>query len=340
MTPVVRAGHDRDAAAIIALIADCWSEYPGCVMDLDGENPHLRAPASHYASRGGCLAVAEIEGRVVGTVSCQADGPDRLELKGLYVARDQRGTGVADGLLAVVEDTARASGAARLVLWSDTRFTRAHRFYERRGYVASGAVRALRDRANTLEYPYAKPMEAVAVERLDAGAASSAIRALAGILVATVADGASVSFTAPIVSDDAERFWRRTARGVAEGREILLAGWHDGMLAGTVTVTPAWQPDGRHRASLSKLLVHPAARRRGVGHALLEAAEREALGAGRTLLTLDTAPDGPAARLYRRCGYREAGRIPDYTRRHDGTPEETALFWHALDGRAPASVDA
>ena len=29
---------------------------------------------------------------------------------------------------------ARAAGAAELKLWSDTRFTRAHAFYERAGY--------------------------------------------------------------------------------------------------------------------------------------------------------------------------------------------------------------
>ncbi len=332
MTPAVRAGRDSDAPAIIALIADCWSEHPGCVMDLHGENPHLLAPASHYASKGGHLAVAEIDGRVVGTVSCLSEDADVIELKGLYVAREQRGTGVADRLLDTVEAAARARGAGRLVLWSDTRFTRAHRFYEKHGYVAAGAVLALADKSNSLEYPYAKPMVPVCVQRLDAPAALSAVRALADILVATVDDGASVSFLPPLLRADAEAFWRATAHAVADGSKILFAGWRDGLLAGTVTLTPASQPNARHRASLSKLLVHPASRDGGLGHALLDAAERQALTIGRTMLVLDTAPAGAAEHLYRRRGYQEAGRIPGYTRRSDGAMDATLLFWRVIGG--------
>ncbi len=341
MTPIVRAGRDSDADAIIGLIADCWSEYPGCVMDLHGENPHLLAPASHYESRGGSLAVAEVGGQVVGTVSCQAaESPRALELKGLYVRRDQRGTGVADRLLAVVEDAARRHHAERIALWSDTRFARAHRFYERHGYVAAGAVRALGDLSNSLEYPYGKPIVPLAVERLDAAAALSAIRRLATVLIATVEEGTSASFTAPPSRDEAAQFWRSTARRVADGRDILLAGWRDGTLAGTVTVMTSPEPDARHRAAISKLMVHPDARRGGLGNALLLAAEEEAARTGRTLLTLDTTSGGAAERLLRRRAYREAGRIPGYALRVDGTPEEAVLFWRALDTLPPATIDA
>ncbi len=336
MRPILRAGRDGDGPALVALIAGCWSEHPGCVMDLHGENPHLLAPATYYGSKGGRLVVAEQDGVIVGTVSCLPASDDVLELKALYVAREHRGTGLAALLLDAVEDTARSRGDRRLVLWSDTRFTRAHRFYERHGYVASGAVRALGDLSNSLEYPYAKPMSPLAVARLDAAAASSAVRALAAILVASVDDGASVSFLAPLDPARAEAFWRETARGVAEGREVLIVGWRDGRLAGTVTVTPAWQPNQAHRAAVSKLLVHPDARGAGLGNALMEAAERESLDLGRTLLTLDTAPGGASARLYHRRGYREAGRIPGYSLDRDGRREETVIFWRALDAGSPA----
>ena len=112
-----------------ALIEACWSEYPGCVMDLDGENPHLRALATHDAGQGGALLVAEADGRLVGTVSPAVAGEGVLELEGLHVDRAWRGTGLAQALLAGVEAFARRRGDRRLVLWSATRFGRAHRFY-------------------------------------------------------------------------------------------------------------------------------------------------------------------------------------------------------------------
>jgi GNAT superfamily N-acetyltransferase len=71
--------------------------------------------------------------------------------------RSLRGTGLADRLLDRAEAHAIAAGARWLALWTDTRFERAHRFYERRGYVRSGLVRALGDLSNTTEFRYAKP---------------------------------------------------------------------------------------------------------------------------------------------------------------------------------------
>lgn len=335
--PALRPGRDADGPAMVRLIERCWADYPGCVMDLDGENPHLRAPATHYAGKGGSLTVAvDVGGSVVGTVSTVAgEAPATVELKGLYVDAAFRGTGLAQRLLDRVEDEARSARASHLVLWSDTRFERAHRFYERAGFVARDGVRALGDRSNSIEYGFGKPMGRAAVERLDAAAARSAVRALATVTVAAVERGASISFMQPLATAEAERFWAGAASGVAEGALFLFAGWSDGRLAGTVTLVPAWQPNGPHRGELAKLVVHPDARRRGLGDALLDAAERHALANHRTLLTLDTVADGVAERLYRRRGYREAGRIPGYALSPTGVPETTVLLFRDFDKESP-----
>ena len=70
------------------------------------------------------------------------------------------------------------------------------------------------------------------------------------------------------------------------------------------------QPENQpHRGDLAKMLVRPQARRRGVGAALLEAAEQCALDAGKTLLVLDTASDD-AERLYARAAGNASARFP------------------------------
>jgi len=60
--------------------------------------------------------------------------------------------------LSTVEDIARAAGAARMDAWSDTRFTHAHRFYEREGYVKGPRTRELNDISNSVEFYFIKAL--------------------------------------------------------------------------------------------------------------------------------------------------------------------------------------
>jgi GNAT superfamily N-acetyltransferase len=324
----LRPGRDEDAGGFIALITACWSEYPGCIMDVDGEVPELRALASHYAARGGALWAAEAAGAVVGMVSTAPLQSDAAwEIGKLYVARGQRGTGLAHRLLDAAEAHARAAGAQRLVLWTDTRFDAAHRFYEKRSFVRAGSIRILDDISRSLEFRYAKPLVGMAVEVLDAAAAASAERRLAELLCACVAGGAAVSFVPPLSLEAARAFWRRAAAQVATADRLLLVAWVDGVITGTVTLDLATPPDQRHRAELQTLLVDPAARRRGVGRELMLRAEQAALRVGRRLLTLETNAGGIAEGLFRALGWTEAGRIPGYAVDPDGTPKDSVFFY-------------
>jgi GNAT superfamily N-acetyltransferase len=68
-------------------------------------------------------------------------------------------------------------------------------------------------------------------------------------------------------------------------------------IVGTVQLDLDMPPNQQHRASVAKLLVHPAARRLGIGRALMFALEKMARSEGRTLLTLDTVSGGNAETL-------------------------------------------
>lgn len=327
----IREGADSDAEGFIRLIGEAWAEYPNCILDVDGENPELRALVTHFGKVGGAVWTADQGGEVVGMVAVRPLGSDNAwEICRVYVRRDQRGTGLAHQLLDLGERRALDAGAERLVLWTDTRFDAAHAFYEKRGYVRSGSIRILDDISNSLEFRYAKPARGLVVEALDAAAAASAERRLAAILVACVASGASVSFLPPLPKETARSFWRNVSSDVATGKRLLLAAWSEGQIAGTVQLvldTPANQP---HRAEIAKLLVDPAFRRRGIARALMRKAEQAARGVGRRLLTLDTRSDGPAEALYHEMGWTEAGRIPGYALDAQGVPHGTTLFWKAL----------
>jgi ribosomal protein S18 acetylase RimI-like enzyme len=155
--------------------------------------------------------------------------------------------------------------------------------------------------------------------------------ALCEILVDCVGDGASVGFLAPLELAAADAYWRRVESALADKRTVLLAAaLADGGVVGTVQLDVDTLPNQPHRATVSKLLVHSAARRRGVGEALMAEVERVALDAGRWLLTLDTATSD-AERLYRRLGWKLAGAIPDYALNPDGSLTATSYYWKRLD---------
>ena len=149
----VRAARDDDAEELIALIAAVYTEYPGCVLDVDGEAPHLRRPASAFAEWGGRLWVAEANAGVIGCVGLAAHDV-RAELKHLYVSSPARRRGLGRRLCVLVHGEAAARGHREIELWTDTRFEDAHRLYERLGYVRLPETRELHDRSGTVEYGY------------------------------------------------------------------------------------------------------------------------------------------------------------------------------------------
>jgi len=103
-----------------------------------------------------------------------------------------------------------------------------------------------------------------------------------------------------------------------------------GAIVGTVQVLLNLPENQPHRGDVAKMLVHRRARRLGVGAALLAAAERAALDAGRTLLVLDTVTNTDAYRLYTRQGWQRVGEIPSYALWPDGRPCPTTIFFKSL----------
>jgi len=171
--------------------------------------------------------------------------------------------------------------------------------------------------------------EPYAVRRLTA-VTDAEMEGLARVLVDCVEGGASVSFMHPLSLPKALAFWRRVADDVERGARILLAAEDATGIVGTVQVVLDLPENQPHRADISKMLVHRGARRRGIGAALMRAAEDAAREAGRSLLVLDTA-SGDAERLYARLGWTLVGIVPDYALWPRGGPCATSFYYRRLD---------
>ncbi len=159
------------------------------------------------------------------------------------------------------------------------------------------------------------------------------VSALADILIECVDDGASVGFMAPLERPKAETFWADVLGRADRGERLILVAEAASRVLGTVQVILDLPENQPHRAEIAKLLVTPAARRRGVAEALMDRAEAEAVKAGRSLLVLDTA-SAEAERVDERRGWRRVGEIPGFARWPDGRPCSTTIFVKWLDRSA------
>ena len=158
------------------------------------------------------------------------------------------------------------------------------------------------------------------------------IAGLADVLVDCVEGGASVSFMHPLSRERALEFWGRVARGAVAGERALLVAEDALGLCGTVQLVLDLPENQPHRADLTKMLVHRRARRRGVGGALLRAAEATARELGRSLLVLDAVSGGDGARLYERHGWERVGEIPGYALMPRGGLVGTTVYYRDLVG--------
>ena len=177
--------------------------------------------------------------------------------------------------------------------------------------------------------PASAPTTNISIRRLTAPGATD-LTGLADVLVDCVEGGASVSFMLPLSRERALAFWQRVADGVARDERALLVAEDEAGIVGTVQLVFDLPENQPHRADLAKMLVHRRGRRRGLGEALMRAAEQLGRDSGKSLLVLDTVTGGDAERLYARLGWQKSGVIPNYALWPQGGFCDTTYFYKAL----------
>jgi len=166
-----------------------------------------------------------------------------------------------------------------------------------------------------------------------AGPAPAMAEGLADVLLDCVEGGASVGFMHPLPRAKAVAFWEGVLASAGRGERIVLVAEEvdTRTIVGTVQVLLTMPDNQPHRADVAKMQVHRRARRRGLGAALMRAAEAAAREAGRTLLVLDTVTGSDAERLYTRLGWTRCGVIPGYALWPRGGLCSTTVFYRELE---------
>ncbi|GIH97494.1 GNAT family N-acetyltransferase [Planobispora siamensis] len=168
------------------------------------------------------------------------------------------------------------------------------------------------------------------ITRLSADDFHDNLHGLATLLADVVSDGASLGFLTPFDHAAASTWWSKHAPAVAEGSLIIWTAHHDGRTEATISLAFEPKPNGRHRAEILKLMVHPRARGHGLARALLTTAEQAAAQAGAHLLLLDTETGSPAEHLYHATGWTRYGIVPGYATDPSGVLRDCSFFYKRL----------
>ncbi len=98
-------------------VKELFQEYTGWItqqlgvnLDYQGVAAELASLPGAYSPPGGCLLLAEVEGRPVGCGALRPSGPDACEMKRLYVRPEQRGTGLGKRLAEEIIRAAKERG--------------------------------------------------------------------------------------------------------------------------------------------------------------------------------------------------------------------------------------
>jgi putative acetyltransferase len=142
----LRPARATDQPAIMALIDTVYREY-GDRLCPESADQDLLDIEGHYCRAGGAFVVLDDAGQVRGThaVLPEAARPGVCIFRRLYLETALRGGPWGQQLMQWALDWARMQRMHRVEFWSDTRFTRAHRFFARCGFQRDGRLRTMQD---------------------------------------------------------------------------------------------------------------------------------------------------------------------------------------------------
>lgn len=129
--PYAKSDEDSVIAHILAI-----QQGEFAVPVTADDQPDLRAVAEVYQSGTGGFWVAELDGRIVGTIGLIGFGTGEGALRKMFVAAEARGQGhgVAARLLGTLIEHARTVGITGITLGTIERLHAARRFYQKNGF--------------------------------------------------------------------------------------------------------------------------------------------------------------------------------------------------------------
>jgi GNAT superfamily N-acetyltransferase len=130
---VIRAYQSSDLETVRTLLRE-YADFVGSAICFASFEQELAQLPGHYAPPGGCLLLAEEEGRVMGCAGLRPFDAATGEMKRLYVRPGRQGTGMGRALATNIIDEARGAGYRRLLLDTLPKMHRAIAMYRSLGF--------------------------------------------------------------------------------------------------------------------------------------------------------------------------------------------------------------
>ncbi|POS80665.1 acetyltransferase [Diaporthe helianthi] len=149
------------------------------------------------------------------------------------------------------------------------------------------------------------------------------------------------SFLPPLANDKLLNYWKDRMAEAKEGTRViilLLNGVapaaklvHGDNLVGVAMLATPHLPSGPFRAQVQHLLVAAKYRRRGGSVTLMNEIHGHAMLKGRTLLEAQTESGSIAEKVFKKMGYVEIGKVPNYSVNASGELKDVVFLYKTLD---------
>ena len=135
----IRKAMRADTAAVLAVLRGAFAPYESDYTPEGYEDTVLTPQTFIERFKTMSILVAVEGNEIIGTIACAANGEEG-RLRGMAVAAEHLGKGIAADLLQAAESELRAKHCKRVTLDTTEPLQRAMRFYEKHGYRRSGRI--------------------------------------------------------------------------------------------------------------------------------------------------------------------------------------------------------
>ena len=132
----IREYKNEDHCQLVEMISIILAEY-NMSLDFAGPDKDLEDLQNVYFDNNGAFFIAELDGKIIGSVAVSKINDEKCELRKLYVLKEHRGRGFGKMLLDKAIDFASSNGYRKMELEVSQKHHKAIRLYEKAGFTKS-----------------------------------------------------------------------------------------------------------------------------------------------------------------------------------------------------------
>ena len=142
----LRPATNQDFDSIFKLIENAYLKFGDRVW-LQGQDSDITDIEGNYPNQGGAFVVLEQKRKIIGTHAVRPINIQEglITFRRLYLKPEYHGSKASHLLFQWAIDWAREHTFKRIEFWSDTRFERAHSFFQKFGFSKTGDIQHIHD---------------------------------------------------------------------------------------------------------------------------------------------------------------------------------------------------